>query len=292
MTPPVVWGSIARTVPPKSPNEAPGSAAVESTTAGSTALVIGHPGHELRVHRWLELAQPVVFVLTDGSGRTGRSRIASTSAVLERVGARPASIYGRLSDQELYRAILGSQLDLFTDLADELARELDRAGVDCVVGDAVEGYNPGHDVCRLLLNTALLRLEAAGSQRRRNFDFPLAGSPDACPAELRRTALWLELDEAALERKLSAARAYPELAGEVAEAIARHGRDLFRIECLRPVRYGLDVGALFAHPPYYERHGEQQVAAGAYREVIRFRDHLGPLAEALDRHAARGGVAA
>ena len=34
-----------------------------------TALVIGHPGHELLVHGWLEVARPIVFVFTDGSGR-------------------------------------------------------------------------------------------------------------------------------------------------------------------------------------------------------------------------------
>lgn len=26
-------------------------------------LLIGHPGHELRLHRWLELVRPMVFVL-------------------------------------------------------------------------------------------------------------------------------------------------------------------------------------------------------------------------------------
>ena len=31
------------------------------------ALIVGHPGHELRVHAWLGLARPVVSVLTDGT---------------------------------------------------------------------------------------------------------------------------------------------------------------------------------------------------------------------------------
>jgi len=34
--------------------------------------------------------------------------------------------------------------------------------MEVVAGDGVEGYNPGHDVCRLLLNAAVLRLEAEG----------------------------------------------------------------------------------------------------------------------------------
>jgi len=53
------------------------------------ALIIAHPGHELRVHHWLEKTRPLVFVLTDGSGRTAQSRLHSTTRILERAGATP-----------------------------------------------------------------------------------------------------------------------------------------------------------------------------------------------------------
>ncbi|HSS47479.1 MAG TPA: hypothetical protein VLX28_00905 [Thermoanaerobaculia bacterium] len=246
------------------------------------ALVVAHPGHELRVHRWLELTRPVVFVLTDGSGNHGVSRLDSSTALLGRAGATAGSIYGRLSDRELYRAVLGGDLGLFTGLADELAQGL--ADMDVVAGDAVEGYNPGHDVCRLLINAAVLRLEAEG-RRIANFDFPLVGAPDDCLPE-NRAALRLELDEGALHRKLEAARTYPELASEVDAALAAHGSDRFRVECLRPVHYGLDIAPLFTHPPFYETHGEKRVALGLYDQVIRFEGHLAPLAAGLERHAA------
>jgi hypothetical protein len=257
--------------------------------ARRAALVIAHPGHELRVHRWLELARPLVCVLTDGSGHSDRSRLASTTAVLERTGATPGLLYGRLSDRALYQAILGGETDLFAALADEIALALDVAGVDYVAGDAVEGFNPGHDVCRLLLNAALLRLEQQG-RRLESFEFPLEGPPQECPAEDRSEAILLELDDASLRRKLEAAHAYPELAGEVEKAYASYGREPFRIECLRPVRYGLEIGHRFAHPPYYESYGEQQVATGIYRQVIRFGDHLAPLAASLRRHVTRGSL--
>ena len=54
-----------------------------------TALIIGHPGHELRVFHWLEITRPAVFVITDGSGRSGRSRLPSTTRILDQVGASP-----------------------------------------------------------------------------------------------------------------------------------------------------------------------------------------------------------
>ena len=247
------------------------------------ALVVAHPGHELRVHRWLELARPAVFVLTDGSGSHGVSRLASTTSLLDRTGATAGSIYGRLSDRELYRAILGGDLGLFTALVDELAQGL--KDVEVVAGDAVEGYNPGHDVCRLLLNAAVLRLAAEG-RRLANYDFLLVGAPDdRLPGE-RGDGERFELDAEALHRKLEAARTYPELAGEVESALAAHGSDRFRTECLRPVRYGLDIAPLFAHPPFYETHGEKRVGLGLYHQVIRFQSHIAPLAAGLERHVA------
>ena len=254
------------------------------------ALMIAHPGHELRVHHWLERARPLVLVLTDGSGHSDRSRLASTTAVLERAGATPGPIYGRLSDRDLYRAILANDVDLFSDLADEIAQVLEEAGVSHVAGDAVEGFNPGHDLCRLLLNSALLRIERRRGGSPQNFELTLEAPPCEGLPENGSEAILLELDDGALQRKLASARSYPELAGEVERTLALHGQQAFRRECLQPVRYGLDIGHRFEHPPYYERYGEQQVAAGIYREVVRFRDHLAPLAASLGRHAVRAGV--
>src|SRR5215470_17021527 len=62
---------------------------------GPAALVISHPGHELRLFGWLRLAKPSVFILTDGSGRSDASRIASTSRILASAGANPGGIFGR-----------------------------------------------------------------------------------------------------------------------------------------------------------------------------------------------------
>src|SRR5439155_2029574 len=83
------------------------------------ALVVAHPGHELRVHGWLERARPLTFVLTDGSASTGRPRLDSTTVVLTRVGARPGSIYGRFSDAAFYQALLAYRFDEFDHLVDE-----------------------------------------------------------------------------------------------------------------------------------------------------------------------------
>lgn len=249
------------------------------------ALVIAHPGHELRIHHWLERARPVTFVLTDGSGHTDRSRINSTTTVLDRAGARRGAIYGAMSDRELYQAILSGERDLFGQLVEELAVALRREDVAYVVGDAVEGVNPGHDVCRLVLNAALLRMSAMGSRCPRNMEYPVEGPPDDCPAEDRPEAISLNLDDDAYQRKIAAAQAYPELASELNRVLAVHNVEAFRIECLRPVRYALDIKDRFRHPCVYEWYGEKQVAAGIYKDVIRFREHIAPLAADLERRS-------
>src|SRR5687768_13632692 len=69
-------------------------------------LLVAHPGHELRLHRWLELARPSLFVLTDGSGSAGHSRVPSTRAVLANAGARAGSIVAPFTDHQIYHAIL------------------------------------------------------------------------------------------------------------------------------------------------------------------------------------------
>lgn len=245
-------------------------------------LVVGHPGHELRVYGWLTTAGPVVHVLTDGSGRDGTSRIDSTSALLDGVGATRGSIYGRMTDREIYGAILANDHARFIALADELATELVRDNVTIVAGDAVEGFNPSHDVCRYVINAAV-RLASNGSARPiACYAFPLDGAPD-CGCE---AAVHVHLDEAMLERKLQAAHSYTELRAEVQRTLDRFGPEPFKTECLCPVdlsdRYGWDPDRI----PYYESCGAERVASGTYQHVVTFRDHAKPLADALWCHSA------
>jgi hypothetical protein len=257
---------------------------------GAPALVVAHPGHELRVHGWMERARPLVFVLTDGSGSGGEARLASTTGVLARTGARPGPVYGAMSDREIYSAILGRDFARFTALADRLAERLAAEGIDYVVGDAVEGYNPSHDVCRLVTNAALRMAGRARGATPASYDFLLVGAPDQCPEDLRPRAVWLALDAEALERKLAAARAYPELRGEVEQALERFGVAPFQTECLRPVDPGEPYGGWDpARVPYYETYGEKRVAEGVYDRVLRFREHVRPLADALWSHSERRG---
>lgn len=273
-------------------------------------LFIAHPGHELRVHGWLETTAPMVWILTDGSGHTGRSRIDSTTRVLESTGAVPGPVYGYMSDVDLYNTVIGFNHRPFIDLVDTLAASIIDEQVDCIVGDAEEGYNPGHDLCRLIINAAVKLVKRKSSKPVRSYDFTLIGPPDQCPEDLRDRSLRLTLDDAAFTRKLSAARNYPELQAEVETALNGTGNQTltghsklaerlstisgvtdashFRVECLRPVNsHALTFTPLQGDPPFYEHYGEKQVKSGYYKHVLRYSEHMLPLARALDSHVER-----
>ncbi len=251
-------------------------------TAARAALVVAHPSHELRLYRWLELARPGVFVLTDGSGRVGQSRLGATTRLLADVGATPGTIYGRMTDAESYAAMLRKDVNLFVGLAVELAEAFERGRIDYVAGDAVEGYNSTHDVCRLVINAAVALVNKTRSNQIANFDFPVVGKPDDCPPDMRSQAIQVWLDGEMLERKLTVARCYHlSVASEVEKAVNEIGIDAFRTEWLRPIANGRSSNSASEDVPFYEAHGANQVAAGHYTSVVSYREHIAPIADAL-----------
>jgi hypothetical protein len=247
------------------------------------ALLVAHPGHELRVHEWVARTKPVVYVLTDGSGSRGEGRIDSTRRLLVELGARPGPVFGRLTDARLYRALLLGDHGLFLALAEEIADSSAREGATVLAADAAEGFNPAHDVARLLANAVAARAARRG-QAVESLAFPLEGPPDAGSGEI---AVRIELDESAFARKLAAARGYLEMADEVARAFRAHGQGAFRIETLRWADSAGDLAAAHGETPHYEAWGERRVADGVYPEVIRFRSHVAPLAIRLAAEGPR-----
>jgi hypothetical protein len=248
---------------------------------GNAALIIGHPGHELRIHHWVETARPLTFVLTDGSGRGQQSRLPSTTNVLHRAGAKPAPIFGRWTDAQAYEILLSGNLAALAGLTRELGQALIANEIQAVVADAMEGFNPTHDLCRHLANAAVLMADRATGRKMANFDFVLVAPPDSAPETIRDHCIRLQLDPAAMTRKRVAAENYPELKEEIEAAISKFGLEIFATELLRPVP--ADLSASYESRPFYETHGEGRVKEGHYHQVIRYEEHFRPLMEALWR---------
>ena len=228
----------------------------------------------------MSATRPTLFVMTDGSGGGGVSRLDSTTQLLAETASTAGSIYGQLSDRQLYRQILEGDVETTAAMAFELADFLVAADVGTFVADAWQLYNPAHDLCRIIANFATRLARARGAQVAA-FDYAVVDPPPAAAADVT-----LLLDDAALDRKLRAALAYGGLYDDVTDAM-RGGADPLRHERL----YRVDIDALPAvdATPFYESEGERRVAGGRYAEVLRYREHVVPfidkMAEALDlRH--------
>ena len=264
------------------------------------ALVVAHPGHELVVHGWLETARPLVLALTDGSGRSGRGRVESSVQIIESAGARVDEFFGVITDAEAYEALLRGSVDLFVSLTIRLAQRLIDEKITTVVGDAAEGINPVHDVCRVMINAAVAMASESG-RTVRNLEFLLFRAHEVSGDRLGERDIHLTLVTDAHARKLSVARAYHELTPEVTAAlngtlevlhefpdlaslvdktVSTLSADAYRSECLRTV-----VRQRNASQPFYELYGERLVAAGRYAEVLRYQTHVLPIEDALGQLA-------
>jgi len=244
----------------------------------TVAVVVAHPGHELVVYHWMEAHRPIYCCLTDGSGGGATSRLSSTTRLLNAIGASAGPIYGRYPDRQVYQLLLDKRVDVFVDLAMELASALEEAGVDCVAGDAIEGFNPVHDVCRLVIDGAVLIARRRTGREVRNYEFLL----DSLHEPAGPGSIVVRLDDGALERKLAAAHAYTEMQAEVDTALSRYGRQAFAMEYLRPVATDPQVLRFEHDVPQYEQYGEMRVTEGRYGEIIRYRDHVRPIAMAIE----------
>lgn len=245
--------------------------------------MIGHPGHELRVWGWLTAVRPLVCILTDGSGSTGHPRLALSRAALERAGALPTSPFGELTDEGVYAALTSGDYGALLTVAHRLSMVILTRKVTQVACDAIEGYNPTHDVCGLLARAAV-DVASVQDPAVTVLEFAVADVPPVVAG--RSGTIRHELSASTLAEKVALARSYARTAGpmleeEVNALLTRHGTAPFRTETLEPVSR-LSLAQRFADtPPFYERHGEQRVREGKYTSVLRLRDHLLPFEQAL-----------
>ena len=254
------------------------------------ALIAGHPGHELKLFGWLSECRPRLYVITDGSGRRGVSRAPASAALAERLGLQQDKIFGCISDSNIYQAMLERDSAFFLGLAEELAASLVENRIDLVAGDAAEGYNPTHDLCRVVIDAAVLMAERTTGLSIANYEICLTEWEEGFQEQHDERCAHLRLDDRLLRQKLEAAENYGGLREEVDRAIARRGKEYFRTECLRKVSYpfALRRGAI---KPMYERWGERRVADGKYDHVIRFEEHILPITEVIADHAAQAEMA-
>lgn len=249
---------------------------------GVTALIIAHPGHELRVLGWVATARPFVQVLTDGAGRSQSPRADRSRRLLEELGSPLGSVFGQASDGRFYEAMLAQDADFFIEVLEDLTQSVIDSGVETIFGDAAEGYNPTHDLCRVLIDAVVAQVRRRTGRILGNYAFPLTNWPMAgepCAGQM----LDVVLSDEALAAKLAHCHAYEEMRGEVDSALADAGEEHFRRERFWPVNI-----TRLPSRPHYQMVGEARVRSGRYAQVVGYRQHVEAIAAAIMEHARSG----
>ena len=238
-------------------------------------VIAAHSGHELLLWKWLRKERPDFVVLTNGAGSSGVPRLEPMLANLAGAGANwVPQVVQPVADAEIYRALLEGDTRLFAQWLDALTSHVLARGIDCIVADEAEDYNPSHDLCRLLANQVAAQAAARGHPVRA-FGYPTVGHPSP-PGRLdTERHLMAELDARELQAKLDDMHRYArsfggQLQRELDGFIAEFGTQAYGRECLfaaQPTRYEHTEAP--AAKPSFETIGEERVAAGVYKYVIR-----------------------
>lgn len=252
----------------------------------SSVLCIAHPGHELRVLQWLREMRPVVLILTDGSGSTKTSRLEASRELIQEAGGTVGRIFGRYPDRALYDVIRNQDLAAVTGLADDLLATLEETNAEVIAGDMQEGFNTGHDLCRMLIQAAVARYDQRRGHPIKNYEIVLERLAGIMGSRKPAVSIQLEKDEIVAKRAC-VERRFPQLVEEMDRVVAKYGEVAVATETLFEASPGLDDHWMEGEPPYYETFGRKQVAAGIYREVITHETHLRPIAQSLQRWAAQ-----
>jgi hypothetical protein len=245
-----------------------------------TALIIGHPGHELRAYTFVKKYKPDVFILTDGSGLNKASRIHETIRILDSLGAKFQDSIRIFTDIELYNIILEQDLSEILLYKNSLKDIIIRNQYDIIVGDALEGFNPTHDICRYLINGIVSDISVNNNlEEILNYDLVLDSAPNNISIDNNVEGLSFQLSYEEFQMKVNAAMNYPELKYEVDTAIEKYGKEVFSWESFGRVSDLNQISNWDTLKPYYECFGEKRVGEGSYSRVITFENHIRPIAE-------------
>ena len=247
---------------------------MNQSSSAKTCLIMAHPGHELRIHGWLEEHRPDTYFLTDGSGRSGIDRLSFSRLTLTNAHCQLFGSDDVWSDSQAYEVFLSGAIETITRRISRVAEHIHQANICTVVCDAIEGFNPVHDLCTVMAAMACRLTQRRHGTVIRLLSFPLEGHPQSMATI---DSVKFPLDSNAWNRKLRAIEQNTALQDEVERSFKRHGREAFQVEMLSPVDLESALRALQTEKPFYETHGEKRVATGAYSHVLRFQQHFQPL---------------
>jgi len=243
-------------------------------------MIFGHPAHELALFGMIQRDRPDILIITDGGGP---KREADSRAGLATIGM--TARYLSYPESSFYDALLAHDAGYFTGVAAAVREVIDEIQPDVICCDAVEFYNPVHDVTVPIVRAAL-----GPGHKVELFEVPLVYEEDGpgevyhiqrVPPAVADRRVTYDLTPAQLDRKETARN-----------AIYSNLRDQAGPEFMQLTREHLGHEEVFKHSGEiatpgqgrklrYEWRARLLQRQGAVRDVITYTDHYLPAMRAL-----------
>jgi hypothetical protein len=248
-------------------------------------FVFSHPNHELAVYGLVQRLNPWMMFLTDGGGA---DRVEQTREGLSRIGRLERAVFLNHPEKQFYDRLLSRDVDYFQGVAAQVHDLLRETQPACVCSDAIEFYNPVHDLAVPITRAAL-----AGLTGWKHYEMPLVhqspapDEPEKCvvqrlPETLGQAAHVSVLTPPELEaKKVARDEVYTILAEQFGTALTDLSDEHLRHEVLgeSPSRGMREPGDDFVLR--YEWRAKKLLSEGSIEEIITLNDHFRPVAEGL-----------
>ncbi len=244
--------------------------------------MFSHPNHELAVFGLIQRVQPTLIFLTDGGGP---SRVAETKRGLDHVGISHRAHFFDYPEATFYAALLDGDLPFFRDVAGRVGESLAALDPEHVLCDAIELYNPVHDLTLPLVRAAL------GPRKASIYEIPLIyQKPQAdevydvqrLPPTERDRRMGLRLTPVEVNVKVDARDAiYTELKSQLGAVLDALPREQLAEEEIASATATLPESLNGDRVLRYEWRGRRLQARGVFQRTITWADHYLPVARAL-----------
>jgi hypothetical protein len=251
-------------------------------TSRKRLFVFSHPNHELAIFGLVGRLRPKLAFLTDGGGP---DRVAQTRRGLESLDLLSEAELFDYREEQLYQALVERETALLAEIAARLGETIERERPEEIWCDAVELYNPVHDLALPIVRAAVG--DRAGCSL---FEVPLiyqlpgpqAGfSVQRFPPSMADGEIRTELTRSELEAKTAARDSvYTLLAEQLGSTLSGLPAGHLAVEVVRPTSGALSQpgGGRFLR---YEQRGELLRQRGLVEQVITYEGHYLPTVRRL-----------
>jgi hypothetical protein len=248
----------------------------------TTLIVFSHPNHELAIFGYLQKVRPYLLYLTDGGGETRKEQ---TRLGLSSIGLLDHASFMDHTEESFYNALIRCDSNFFAAVAEEVRLHVEALSPKEILCDAVEFYNPIHDMSLPVVLAAL-----RGCSGRAVFEVPLIyqepGGVETyvvqrVPVSRSSGQIDFQLSEQELVNKILARdQIYTILTDQLGDVICKLALAHTRSEVIVPAR--LSVPKPEPHVFLrYERRAETLAATGEIEHKITYDHHYLSVATSL-----------